>query len=109
MTDVTATTGSLIGFPRRGKWLGGLDGAQMAGGCYVRPEPAQNDPAAEQDQGRPEIQASQLEGAAVQAGDATDGFAQHSSYTKRDDPRGEAAAEAVPDAVVEERPSDERV
>ena len=47
-----------------GNRLGGFDGPEMATGGQIGPQPAQNDPAAKQDQGGFRIEAAKLERAA---------------------------------------------
>src|SRR5262245_54786869 len=92
-----------------GDQLGGFDRPQVPGGRQIRPQPAQNDPAAEQGQGGFRVEAAELERAAIEPGETADGLAEDADHRQGDQPGGDAAAQPIPDAVVQERPAHEGI
>lgn len=87
----------------------GLDQAEMPGGSDIRAQPAEHDPGNDQESSGLDSQARQFKATAIQARDPTHRIAKRGQNDRGDDPRENAAADAIPEATVEEWPTNESV
>src|SRR5678815_2527957 len=72
-------------------------------------EPAERDPAGQQDPRGLRAEGAELKAASVEARQLADRLAQDGDGYERDHPGGQGTAQAVPEAVVEERPAHEGI
>src|SRR6185369_9049652 len=75
----------------------------------IGPEPAERDAAGQQDPRSLRVEGAELKAASVETSQPADRFAEDSDGHERDHPGGQRTPQAVPEAVVEERPTHERV
>src|SRR5262245_5282743 len=103
------TEAARLGTTPRRQRLFRLDFPQFPRGHDERAEPAECGTAREQGEPAGQPDALQLELAAVETRDPANRSAQYTDDYRDDHARRESARDAIPDAVVEERPPDERV